>query len=141
VPGLLLDPRPAQRAPGRPQTARLACPWRPRLPADGRRAGAWRPADQVGVRRGSRRHRPRRRTSAAHPLPHMPTAVPQMPRPRTPVVRARPGVTGMASIQALSAGERHPQPLAQLRHPPGHHDDDDRAQALQGPGRAEPLWA
>jgi transposase len=51
------------------------------------------------------------------------------------------GVTGMASLQAIIAGERDPQHLAKLRHPPCHHPADDIAKALQGPWRAEHLFA
>jgi hypothetical protein len=65
VPVLRIDPRPAQRVPGRPTTARLDGQWRQRLQTDGRLAGAFRPADQGCVLRGSWRHRPMRRTYAA----------------------------------------------------------------------------
>jgi transposase len=50
--GLLIDPRQAQRAPGRPTTDRLDCPWRHRLHAYGLHAAAFRPAEQrCGLRR------------------------------------------------------------------------------------------
>ena len=45
-------------------------------------------------------------------------------------------VTGMALLKAILAGERNPQRLAQLRHPPCRHDTDEMAQALQGTWRA-----
>jgi len=51
------------------------------------------------------------------------------------------GVTGMAIRKAIIAGERHPQHLAQLRHPHGQHAEDDSAKALQGTWRAEHLCA
>ena len=59
----------------------------------------------------------------------------------TQVVSASTGVTGMAIITAIIAGERHPHRLAQLRNPHCHHDPDDMAKALQGHWRAEPLLA
>jgi transposase len=59
----------------------------------------------------------------------------------TQVVSAMTGVTGMAILKAIVAGERDPQHLAKLRHPHCHHDEDDIAKALQGPWRAEPLCA
>ena len=62
---LLIDPRQAKRAPGRPQTDRLAWQWRQRLHAYGLRAGAFRPDDQVCVLRGSLRHRQMLLTYAA----------------------------------------------------------------------------
>jgi transposase len=54
---LLIDPRQAPRAPGRPHTARLDCKWLQRLHAYGLLAGACRPAEQVCVLRSSLRHR------------------------------------------------------------------------------------
>jgi transposase len=141
VPGWLIDPRHATRAPGRPTTDRLDGPWRQRLHAYGRLAAACRPEDQVCVLRGSGHHRQRRLTSAAHPMQHRHKALQQMPRTRPQVVSDRPGATGRAIRKALIAGERPPQPLAPLRPPHCHHAEDDIATALQGPWRAEPLFA
>jgi transposase len=62
-----------------------------------------------------------------------------MHRKLPPVVSASTGGTGLALLTAIRAGERHPQPRATRRHPHCHHEEDDRAQALQGPWRAEPL--
>ncbi len=64
-----------------------------------------------------------------------------MPRKRTQVVSEITGVTGMAIRKAILAGERDPQRLAKLRNPHCHHDEDDSAKALQGPWRAEHLFA
>jgi transposase len=68
---LLLDPRQAKRAPGRPKTDRLDCQWLHRLHTYGLLAGAFRPEAQVCVLRNAWRHRQRLRTSAAHPMQHM----------------------------------------------------------------------
>ena len=138
---LLIDPRHAKRAPGRPTTARLAGQWLQRLHAYGLRAGAFRPDDQGCGLRASLRHRQRLLTSAAHPMQPMPKALQQMPLTLTQVVSDLTGVTGMAIMQAIRAGERHPQHLAQLRTPHCQHDADDIAQALQGTWRAEHLFA
>ena len=59
----------------------------------------------------------------------------------TQVVSAITGVTGMAILTAILAGERAPQRLAQLRNPHCHHAEDDIAKALQGTWRAEHLFA
>jgi hypothetical protein len=64
-----------------------------------------------------------------------------MQRKRTQGVRALTGVTGLASRQAIIAGARAPQPLAQLRPPHGHPTEDASAQAWQGTGRAAPRLA
>ena len=138
---LLIDPRQAKRAPGRPKTDRLDCQWLQRLHAYGLLVGAFRPDDQVCVRRASWRHRQRLLPSAAHPRQHRHKAVPPMPLTLPQVVSDLTGATGMALITAILAGERHPQHLAKLRHPHGHHAEEDRAQALQGTWRAEHLGA
>ena len=59
----------------------------------------------------------------------------------THVVSAITGVTGMALLQAILAGERDPQHLATLRNSHCHHDEEDIAKALQGTWRAEHLCA
>ncbi len=68
---LLIDPRPATRAPGRPTTARRAGQWRQRVPTYGLLAGAFRPEAHVCVLRGSLRHRQRLLTYAAHHMQHL----------------------------------------------------------------------
>jgi transposase len=138
---LLIDPRQAKRAPGRPQTDRLDCKWLQRLHTYGLLAGAFRPDDQGGVLRGYLRHRQRLLTYAAPPIQHMHKALEQMHLKLTQVVSEITGGTGMAILKAIIAGERDPQRLAQLRNPHCHHPEDDIAKALQGPWRAEHLVA
>jgi transposase len=138
---LLIDPRQAKRVPGRPKTDRLACKGRQRLHTYGLLAGAFRPADQVCVLRGYLRHRQMLLTYAAHHIQHMQKALQQMNLKLTPVVSDVTGVTGMAIIRAIIAGERNPQRLAQLRNPHCHPDTDAIAKALQGNWRAEHLFA
>jgi len=64
-----------------------------------------------------------------------------MHRKLTQVVSDLTGVTGMAILTAIIAGERDPQHLAQLRTPHCHHTEDDIAKALQSTWRAEHLCA
>jgi transposase len=138
---LLIDPRQAKRAPGRPKTDRLDCQWLQRLHAYGLLAGAFRPDDQVCVLRGYLRHRQMLLTYAAHHIQHMHKALEQMHLKLTQVVSEITGVTGMAILKAIIAGERNPQHLAKLRNPHCHHPEDDIAKALQGTWRAEHLFA
>ena len=138
---LLIDPRQAKRVPGRPKTDRLDCTWLPRLHAYGLLAGACRPADQVCVRRSSLRHRPMLLTSAAHHMQHMQKALQQMHLKLTQVVSAITGVTGMAILTAILAGERAPVILAKLRNPHCQHSEDEIAKARQGTWRAEHRFA
>ena len=141
VQGLLSDPRPATRVPGRPHTARLDGTWLQRLPTYGLLAAACRPADQICVLRSALRHRQMLRTSGAHHIPHMPKALPQMHRTRSQGVSDLPGVTGRAILNALIAGERPPLTLAKRRNPPCQHSEAALAKALQGPWRAAHLCA
>ena len=64
-----------------------------------------------------------------------------MHRKLTQVVSEITGVTGLAILKAILAGERDPPHLAKLRNPHGHHTEDDIATALQGTWRAEHLLA
>jgi transposase len=141
VPVLLIDPRQAKRAPGRPKTDRLDGQWLQRLHAYGLLAGAFRPDDQVCVLRRYLRHRQRLLTSAAHHMQHMHKALQQMNLKLTQVVSDITGATGMAILKAILAGERDPVTLAKLRNPHCHHDADEIAKALQGTWRAEHLFA
>lgn len=71
----------------------------------------------------------------------MPNALQQMNLKLSQVVRDLTGVTGMAMRRAIIGGERDPLTLAQLRHPPCPHREDEIAKALQGTWRAEHLLA
>jgi len=64
-----------------------------------------------------------------------------MHRTRSQVVRDLTGVTGMAILRAIIAGERDPLPLATLRNPHCPHSEDESAKALQGPWRAAHRFA
>ena len=138
---LLIDPRQAKRAPGRPKTDRLDGQWLQRLHTYGLLAGAFRPEAQGCVLRNSLRHRQMLLTYAAHHIQHMHKALPQMHLKLTQVVSDLTGATGMAIMKALVAGARDPQRLAALRNAHCQHDEDDSAKALQGTWRAEHLFA
>ena len=86
------------------------------------------------VLRSYLRHRQMLLTYAAHHIQHMHKALEQMNLKLTQVVSEITGVTGMAILKAIIAGERDPQRLAKLRNPHCHHDEDDIAKALQVPG-------
>jgi hypothetical protein len=137
----LIDPRQAQRAPGRPTTDRLDCQWLQRLHAYGLRAAAFRPAAQICVLRSSVRHRQMLLTYGAHHIQHRHKALQQMNLTLPQVVSDLTGATGMAILKAIIAGERDPLTLAKLRNPYCQHSEDDIAKALQGTWRAEHLFA
>jgi transposase len=138
---LLIDPRQAQRAPGRPKSDPYDCQWLQRLHAYGLLAGAFRPDDQVCVLRAYLRQRHMLITSASQHIQHMQKALEQMNIKLPEVVSDVTGVTGMAIIKAILAGERDPVRLATLRDRRCQHSEEQIAKALQGTWRAEHLFA
>ena len=138
---ILIDPRQAQRAPGRPKSDPYDCQWLQRLHAYGLLAGAFRPADQVCVLRAYLRQRRMLITYASQHIQHMQKALEQMNLKLPEVVSDITGVTGMAIIQAILTGERDPVRLARLRDRRCHHSEEQIAKALQGTWRAEHLFA
>jgi transposase len=74
-------------------------------------------------------------------MQHMHKALQQMHLTLSQVGSDLTGATGMAMLTAIIAGERDPLTLATLRNPHCHHREDELAKALQGPWRAEHLFA
>ena len=138
---ILIDPRQAQRAPGRPKSDPRDCQWLQRLHAYGLLAGAFRPDDQVGVLRAYLRQRRMLITYASQHIQPMQKALEQMNLKLPEVVSDITGVTGMTIIQAIVAGARDTVRLAQLRDRRCQHSEEQIAKALQGTWRAEHLFA
>lgn len=138
---VLIDPRQAKRAPGRPKSDVLDCQWLQRLHTYGLLSGAFRPEEQVCVLRVYLRQRQMLISRAAEHIQHMQKALQQMNLKLTQVVSDITGVTGMAIIKAILAGERNRLKLAQLRDPRCRHSEADIAKALEGTWRAEHLFA
>jgi len=78
---------------------------------------------------------------ASRAVQHRQKALEQMHRKLTEVVSDMHGKTGMAILRALLAGERDPQRLASHRDRRGKHAQATMAKALEGPWRAEHLFA
>jgi len=138
---LLVDPQHVQKIKGRPTSAVHACPWIQRLHTFGLLASAFRPTDHVCVLRSDLRQRAMLLTSAAQHIQHMQKALTQMHIKLPHVVSESTGVTGLAIIHAILAGERDPGTLAQLRNAHCKHDEATIARALQGNWRDEHLFA
>jgi transposase len=138
---LLVDPQQVQKTTGRPTSDRHDCQWMQRLHTFGLLAGAFRPADQVCVLRSDLRHRALLLTHAAQHIQPMPQALTQLNLTLQHGVSAMTGVTGLAIIRALLAGERDPAQLAQRRDDRGKPDAAPIARAVQGNGRDEHLCA
>lgn len=138
---LLVDPQPVHRLKGRPKRDVHDCQWLQRLHTFGLLAGAFRPADQVCVLRSYLRQRAMLLTYAGQHIQHRQKALTQMHLQRQHVVSAITGVTGMAILRAILAGERDPGTLAQLRDDRCHQDQEAIAKAWRGQWREEPLFA
>jgi transposase len=138
---LLVDPQQVQKIKGRPKSDVHDCQWMQRLHTFGLLAGAFRPADQVCVLRSYLRQRALLLTHAAQHIQHMQQALTQMNLKLQHVVSDITGVTGLALIRAILAGEHHAETLAQLRDYRGKHDEATMARALQGNWREEHLFA
>ena len=138
---LLIDPRQAQRASGRPKTDRYDCQWLQRLHAYGLLAGAFRPDDQVCVLRSFLRQRQMLITYAGQHIQHMQKALEQMNVKLAEVVSDITGKTGMRILTAILGGQRDPQHLATFRDRHCKHDAATIAKALQGNWRQDHLFA
>jgi len=136
----LVDPRQLKHVPGR-KTDVLDCQWLQQLHTFGLLAAAFRPDDAICVLRGYLRQRAMLVTCAAQHIQHMQKALEQMNVKLPEVVTDVTGVTGMAIIRAILAGERKPETLATLRDRRCHHDQATIARALEGTWREEHLFA
>jgi transposase len=74
-------------------------------------------------------------------MQHMQKALPQMHVQLTQGLTDLTGMTGLALIRAMVAGERDPVQRARFRDPRCAHSTEASAQALTGPERAEHVFA
>ena len=111
---LLVDPGKMPRN-GRPKSDVHDCQWLQRLHTYGLLSACFRPADQVVVLRSYLRQRAALLADAARDIQHMQKALTQMNVKLQHVVSDMTGVTGLAIIKAILAGERDPRQLALLR--------------------------
>jgi transposase len=136
---LLVDPRQATRAPGRPKTDKHDSMWIQRLHGLGLLSAAFRPEEKIRVWRSYQRHRANLIDDAARHLQRLQKALEQMNVKLTEVVSDVAGVTGTAIVKAILLGERDPLKLAKLRDPRCRHSEETIARALEGTWRAEHL--
>jgi transposase len=137
---LLVDPRQTRNVKGRPKTDRLDCQWIQRLHSCGLLAGSFRPPDQVVVLRGYLRQKQMLVRYAAQHVQHLQKALEQMNVKLAEVVSDVTGVTGLAIVKAILAGQRDPAQLAKLRNAHCKASAAGLAQALQGNWREEHLF-
>jgi transposase len=137
----LVDPRQTKQVTGRPKTDRLDCQWIQKLHSYGLLSGSFRPADQVVVLRSYLRQRHMLIRYGASHVHHMQKALEQMNVKLPEVVSDITGMTGMAIIEAILAGERDPARLAKHRREQCHRSEAEIARALLGNWREDHLFA
>jgi transposase len=136
----LVDPRQLKRVPGR-KTDILDCQWLQDLHTMGLLSGAFRPPDQVTALRAFVRQREMLVRYASDHIQHLQKALTQMNVKLQHVVTDITGVTGMAIIRAIVAGERDPKILAAHRQAGCKNDEPTIARALEGTWREEHLFS
>jgi len=137
---LLVDPRRLKSVPGR-KTDYVDCQWLQELHTFGLLTGAFRPVEEVVVLRSYLRQRGMLVEYASHHIQHIQKALQQMNIKLDKVLSDVTGMTGMAILNAILAGERDPLKLAKLRDPRCQNNEETIAKALQGNWRAEHLFA
>lgn len=136
----LVDPRGLRQVPGRKSDV-SDCQWIQYLHSVGLLAPAFRPDHQVILLRSYIRQRAMLVQQAARHILHMQHALTMMNVKLQHVVNDITGVTGMAIIRAILAGERNPERLAMLRDGRCKNDAATIAAALYGNWRADHLFA
>ena len=136
----LVEPRRLKHVPGRKSDV-LDCQWIQQLHTFGLLCGSFRPDDAICVLRSFVRQRQTLVRSISRCVQHMQKALPQMNIKLQHVISDISGVTGMAILHAILAGERNPQQLAKLRDGRCSNDEATIALALQGNWREDHLFA
>jgi transposase len=137
---LLVDARKVKNVSGRKSDV-LDCQWLQQLHTFGLLQPAFRPADEIVVLRSYLRQRAMLIQGATTHIQHMQKALQQMNLLLHQVVSDVTGVTGMAIIRAILAGERDPHLLAQHRDPRCKNSPEVIAKSLVGNYREEHLFA
>lgn len=135
----LVNARHMKNVPGR-RTDWHDCQWLQYLHSVGLLRPAFRPEDQVCAVRATMRHRSELVEMAAQHVLHMQKALTQMNVQLHHVINDITGLTGLAIIDAILAGERNPGQLAKLRHYRIRADEETIRKSLVGNWRREHLF-
>jgi transposase len=135
----LVNARHVKNVPGR-RTDVCDCQWLQFLHSVGLLRASYRPEREVCVVRSLLRHRESLIQMAATHVHHMQKALDQMNLQLHHVISDITGLTGLAIVDAILAGERDPQVLAKLRHKQIKASEEVIAKSLVGDYRAEHLF-
>jgi len=137
---VLVNAKYAKNVAGR-KTDWLDCQWLRMLHTFGLLPSSFRPAAAIATLRCYLRHRQMLIDYAAAHIQHMQKALTQMNVQLTNVISDITGSTGIRIIQAILAGERDPQRLAQMRDYRAKNDEATIARALHGNFEPQHLFA
>jgi transposase len=129
-----------KHVPGR-KSDRQDCQWIQELHSVGLLQGSFRPPEEIVVLRAYLRQRAQLIEHRSAHIQHMQKALAQMNVQLTQAVHDITGVTGLAIIRAIVAGERDPEQLAALRRRGVQKTERQIAKALHGNYRAEHVFA
>jgi transposase len=136
----VVNARHVKNVPGRKSDIQ-DCQWIQGLHSVGLLRGSFRPEAEIVALRAYLRHRATLIEYRAAHIQHMQKALQQMNVQLTQAVSDITGVTGLAIIRAIVAGQRDPQQLAALRQPGVKKTEAEIAKALTGNYRPEHLFA
>jgi len=136
----LVNARHAKNLPGRKKDETDA-QWLRRLHTFGLLNNSFRPEGEMCAVRAYMRHRADLIEHRAAHIQHMQKALHQMNVRLSPTVKDITGVTGMAIIRTILAGERDPLTLARLRDPRCAQPESEFVKALTGNYRDEHVFA
>ena len=136
---LLCNARHVKNLPGR-KTDVADAAWLQELHSYGLLSGSFRPRDEVCVLRAYLRHRDNLTKATGAHIQHMQKALIEMNLKLHHVLSDLTGVSGMAIVRAIVAGERDPFQLAALKHERVKTSDAEIAKALEGEYREEHLF-
>src|SRR5450755_2193505 len=136
----LVNPRNMKNVPGK-RTDFHECQWIQHLHSLGLLHSAFRPDAEVCAVRSLTRHRNDMVMMASEHIQHMQKALTQMNVQFQHVISDLTGLTGLAVLDAIVAGERNPEVLAKLRDPRIKASEETIRKSLEGNWRAEHILA
>jgi len=136
---MLVNARHVKNVPGR-KTDVQDCQWLQYLHSVGLLRGSFRPAQDICAVRSLLRHRDTMVKSASSHVQHIQKALTQMNFQIHNVISDIVGLTGLSIIDAIVAGERDREKLANLTHPRIKADRKTILKSLEGDFRSEHLF-
>src|SRR5207245_6829223 len=137
----LVNTRELARVPGRKKTDRVDCRWTQRLHSCGLLKGSFRPNEPVCLLRTLVRDKGTLVAEAGDWMRRMQKSLDQMNVRVHRAVADIDGVTGMAIVRAIAAGERDARRLAKLRDRRCQKSEEEIAEQLSGHWRADHLFS